>query len=92
MLFSRIYTPNLVYSCLITDVVNSYFDVWIVGDVFLRNIADQYFTMMNEAVAKKKHPPYLFEIYNVATYFNASSSCPQGLARFINPLVEALNE
>ena len=48
--------------------------------------------MKNAAILNKKSPPYLFDRYNVAAYFNTSSSPVKGLACMINPLVEALNE
>ena len=73
-------------------MVHAYFDAWIIGDAFLNEIGNTFFSMHNAAVLNKKQPPYLFQRFNVSAFFNIVSSSVKGLACFINPLVEALNE
>ena len=73
-------------------MVHAFYDVWIVGDHFLHNTAQAYFTMRNNAVKNNKTVPFLFQSYNVSAYFNMISSSTRGLARILNPLIQALNE
>ena len=80
------------YLCLFAEVVQAYFEAWIIGDSFLHDIANSFFALRNAAILNKKSPPFLFERFNISAYFNTTSSMVKGLACFIHPLVEALNE
>ena len=48
--------------------------------------------MKNAAKVNNNSPPYLFQHYNVKSYYNTTSPASKGLARLLNLLIEALNE
>ena len=67
-------------------------DVWIVGDSFLREINAGLLAFRTAAQVHKKPRPYLFEQYNVTSYYASSTRLVTStLARIINGLIEGLN-
>ena len=82
MRFLPIYTADCFHNVhlYIVDMVNAYHDAWIIGDDFLRDITNTFFKTKNTAMVNKRRPPYLFKMYNVAAYFNSSTSPMSGLA------------
>ena len=71
--------------------IKAIFDIWIVGDHFLKETAGTLQAMMNEADMNKEAPQlYINKYYNILPYFKiGEKNC---IARVINSLIEALSE
>ena len=73
--------------------MEAFHDLWIIGDVFLKDTINSLVVMCNAAKSNKKLPmPYLYQQFNVLAYHNTRSSTFKDIARQLNPLLEALNE
>ena len=76
-----------------TDDVEAYEDVWITRDVFVKDTANALVALRQAVkINKKLQTPYLYQHFNVIPYHNTNSAAMRGIARQINPLIEALNE
>ena len=69
-------------------------DLWIVGDEFVQDTHNTLQTLLYQAVKnRQKASMYLQEHYNVHMYFkNASNGVKWAIGRIINSLIEAINE
>ena len=65
-------------------------DVWIVGDIFLWEIEHRLQEMHQSVLAANKTPPYLYERYNIATFFQ-NPMVYDSFARIQNAMVDAFN-
>ena len=72
--------------------MEDYQDVWIVGDSFLKEVSPSHYAMRYATKKKNKPPPYLFDHFNVRSYYLEYGSSIRGIARSLHPLVAALNE
>ena len=78
---------------MFADDVEAFHDLWIIKDVFLKDTINSLISLHNAAkVNKKLSTPYIYKHYNVLPYHVTRSSALKGLARQLNPLLEALNE
>ena len=75
---------------LISDNVAAVYDLWLIGDDFLRDNIRKFFSIKRAAKKKGCDIPYLFNNYNIAGWW--LNLAARGILRLINPLVEALNE
>ena len=71
--------------------MTAYQDTWFVGDNFLREAFPTLTNLRNHAGLNCRHPPYIYEFYNVFGYFQNRQSLVTGLTRLFNALMEALN-
>ena len=75
----------------IPDSVTAIEDAWFVGDTFM----DEIFRALNElkriACILKTNPPYLYQFFNVFSYYQNKLSCVRGIVRILNALIEGLN-
>ena len=71
----------------------AFFDIWVVGDAFLRDIMGTLQAMKNEAQLNRKAPSlYLDEYYNMIVFTQPTlSGIGRVIMRVINSLIEALN-
>ena len=89
---------NVVFKYLILisfsfpDNIETYHDVWILGDAFLKEAVNALRALENAGKANSKAKTYLYQQYNVKTYYNVNSSASKGVAHLLNPLLEALND
>ena len=84
----RLYITFTVFS----DNISALKDVWIIGDLFVSSVQATLYHMRSEAILDKRNPPYLFEYYNVRTYYtNPKSDVRSPLARLVNAVVKGLN-
>ena len=72
--------------------VEAYHDIWVVGDLFLKETADALFGLRRSASAANKpaNIHYLFKYFNVSTHHN-TSGISNVVNRFLNAFVEPLN-
>ena len=79
---------------LFADNAPAIFDIWFLGDIFLKEIFNTYKTLINQAQRKKDvAPPYIHEQFNVISYYKQfSTGVRRCAARIINALFEGLNE
>ena len=76
----------------IADNVQAIFDIWILGDEFVKEVFSEFESIKLKAKKDRNIPPlYIQEYYNVIPYY-ATSGVPNAAARLVNSLVEALNE
>ena len=84
----------ILSKCFIfADNIAAFFEIWMVGDAFLRDIMGTLQAMKNEARLNRKAPSlYLNEYYNMIVFTQPTSSgIGQVVARVINSFIEALN-
>ena len=77
----------IFYTAVLIEVFQ---DIWLVGYTFLKEMHDSLFTVEREAIAKELPKPYIFQHFNVKLF--DLRAAVEGLARSINPLIEAFNE
>ena len=76
----------------IADNVQAIFDIWILGDEFVKEVFSEFESIKLKAKKDRNIPPlYIQEYYNVIPYY-VTSGVPNVAARLVNSLVEALNE
>ena len=81
------------YSHVFTETPSAVFDVWLVGDRFLREIWATLLSTKSQAAMQKKSKPYLFEYYNLQPFYPGVGNMTRSiLTRILNKLIEALNE
>ena len=67
-------------------------DVWIIGDLFLKEIFSTLQDLKTQAIAKKKPPPYLYEYFNVTfSIANADMFKTNFLTQIQNAVIDAFN-
>ena len=59
------------------------------GDAFLKGSVGELKANKKKAIANRCDPPHLFDMYNIKASYGMAE---HGLAKFITPLVDALNE
>ena len=69
------------------DAIN---DVWIIGDMFLKESMETFNSMNRQARSNNQQPLHLFDMYNVKSYW--PDATVTGLNRSITPLVDAFND
>ena len=95
--YSNIY-PELsvkifIYLTIISDNVSAVSDVWIISDEFLRSVISSLQGMKTETLMDNKHPPFIYNYYNVFCYFQSPLSNVKSIAtRILNAMIEGLNE
>ena len=83
----------MLYICIIADDVEAFHDLWVIGDVFLKDTINTLKAFKNASKANRKlSPPYMYQHFNVLEYHNMTSSALKGIACQLNLLIEALNE
>ena len=77
---------------LILDSIPAVHDVWLLCDVFLRDVYQKYLTLKHDTLKSKETAPlYLHEFFNVKEFYKCTSGSPV-IARIVNALTEAVNE
>ena len=73
--------------------MESYFNLWVLGDRFLKSVFNEYRVKINECKENKKMPrPYIQEYYNVLPYTTESSNDVPAISRIWNALGDAIIE
>ena len=78
----------------ISDNLPALFDMWIIGDNILRDLAQTYELIKTKAEKMKPaNRPYLLRYYNVMTQYVQSSSIARlAPGRILNSLIDLINE
>ena len=66
---------------ILAENIEAYHDIWFLGDVFLKEAANSLKSLRNATSVVRQSPPYVYQHFNVKTYYNTRSSVPDGLAR-----------
>ena len=69
------------------------FDVWFLGDQFLKHSYNVFVELNDKAIAneQQRQPrPYLFEYYNIIPFYERGLASDKSMIRIVNSLVEAL--
>ena len=78
---------------VISDNIAARDELWIIGDTFVKDSFNALTALKRATIMGGKQPiPYLFNYYDITGHHMKSSANTRGLARFINPLVNAMNE
>ena len=68
------------------------YDLWIIGDGFLKDMIPSIRSLKTQATINKKKPPYMYEYFNIKFFHTYhASSTRNAIARIHNAVVEALN-
>ena len=75
-------------------VIQALFDIWFIGDHFVREVYNAFRGIINAAkLNKKSWKPYLLDYYNSKGYYYQSNNWLESATSWIlNKLTEALNE
>ena len=81
-----------LHSCLIADSVPAFFDVWFLGDGFLKDIFQKFLDIEQEAMKSTEvQKPFILNYYNVHDVHRENASEGLMSTRILNALMEALN-
>ena len=70
-----------------TDKVKAVFDIWIIGDCFVKEL----FSII-ENLKQEKVPPYIFDYFNVSRHYQQiMSGIRQSIMCIINSLIDAIH-
>ena len=75
---------------LITGNVKAIFDIWFVGNMFIKTNIDELFNLKKKAITKRKPIPYIFDMFNIKGYWSGLTA--RGLPRLLNPITDAFND
>ena len=79
-------------SVCIAGNVEAFFDIWLLGDRFLRYIYNEFESMMQQSQMNNDCEPfYMNKYHNVMGFFDEKEVIPEGMARIINSLLEVIN-
>ena len=76
------------------DNVEAFFDLWILGDNFLKDIEPQLKNKIHAATHDKRSeevPPNMYDFFNVKMFFEDDDGESIAMARIINSLTRAVN-
>ena len=71
-------------------MVEAFTDVWFIGDEFLKEAKASLKSIQLSSKHKKMVPLFIVEMFNIPNYNSNWGS--RGLVKFLNPLIDALNE
>ena len=74
----------------IPDAVEAVYDVWLIGDTFLKESIGSLHALRDSAKVRNKDPPFLFQQFNIHDY--CAGAAYSGIARMIHAFVQALND
>ena len=80
---------------LFADSIKALYDIWFVGDSFLRSIYPTYQEMVNDSkLNKKSYKPYTLDYYNRKAFYLENDSRrndSSATLRILNKLIDVLN-
>ena len=65
-------------------------DLWLIGADFLKEAINGLHALRNAAIANRQDQPFIFKYFNLINM--EAEYADNGLSRFINPLVRAINQ
>ena len=79
---------------IISDNIPAVYDLWLLGDTFLKDIIGSFEAIRYQAQRDKEEvPPYIQDTFNVYPYYDsASSGVKHSITRIVNSLIEAIKE
>ena len=84
---------NNILPFLFSDSITSFFDLWMVGDTFLKDTFNTLQMNMNTAQENRKLPKYYIqEFYNVHKYADNPGLKDSKIAVILNQFIKALDE
>ena len=81
-----------MFSSYVSDIIPSYFDLWMIGDSFLQDAYNSLQNTINAAQENRQLTKlYIQEFYNISNFANPiPQECK--IANIINGLITAVNE
>ena len=79
---------------IISDNIPAVYDLWLLGDTFLKDIIGSFEAIRYQAQRDKEEVPlYIQDTFNVYPYYgSASSGVKHSITRIVNSLIEAIKE
>ena len=85
----------MLSSFVIADNIRAIYDIWIIGDEFVKDADNELKSIKFTAVKSQRNetlPFYMIDFYNVKSFYTNSASVEFAASHILNALTEAINE